>query len=91
MGIAAAALAAVSFELLLLGSAETILYLQDRQMSDGGYEQALKIAIGCGAAFVVILLMLIAAYEVPIHGMAVLTLPFVSGHLHCLLEPQTLG
>ena len=78
MGWVASIIAAVAFELLLFGSAEIILYLQDKQMRDGGYELALKIAIGCGAVFVAILLTLIAAYEVPEYGLAVLTLPFVS-------------
>lgn len=78
MGVAGSTIAAVAFELLLFGSAEIILYLQDRQMRRGGYELALKIAIACGSAFVVILIVLIAMYEVPLHGWAVMTLPLVS-------------
>lgn len=78
MGWWASTIAAVAFELLLFGSAEIILYLQDKQMRNGGYENALKVAVGCGVAFIAILLTLIGWYEVPLHGVAVLTLPFVS-------------
>lgn len=78
MGFYAAILAAVAFELLLFGSAEIILYLQDKQLRNGGYELPLKIAVVCGVLLIAILLVLIAWYEVPSYGLAVLTLPFVS-------------
>lgn len=78
MGWWASLIAAFAFELLLFGSAEIILYLQGRQMRYGGYKMALNIAVGCGAAFITILLTLIFTYEVPEHGWAVTTLPFVS-------------
>ena len=78
LGWNASILAAIAFELLLFGSAEIVLFLQDKEMRHGGYDLALKIAIGCGVALIAILLALIATYEVPLHGFTVLTLPFVS-------------
>lgn len=78
LGIGASTIAAIAFELLLFGSAEIILYLQDKQMRSGGYVWPLRIGVACGVAFLAVLWALIFAYEVPQHGYAVLTLPLVS-------------
>ena len=78
LGYKASWIAAIALEILLVGTSEIFLYLQDKHMRYGGYKIALKIAAGAGAALLIILLALIAAFEVPTHGPAVLTLPFVS-------------